>query len=155
MPSEGLACEFIVTEGEHAKKRIWSRLTVSGTTPNHAEAGEITKRTLRAILEAARNIKPADQSENAKKARVAEYGDLHGMRFLIRVGVAPAKDGYPAKNIIREVITPDKKEWKAIEQVATSVSNSTAVRRERTQRSQPPSASRSGHSEEDNVPVEG
>lgn len=122
--SEGLDCEFIVTEGEYVKGKFWSRLTIAGTTPNHAEAGEITKRTLRAILEAARGIKPADQSEAAKKARVAEYGDFDGLRFLVRVGVSPAANGYPAKNVIREVITPDKREWHSIEQV---VRDNTAV----------------------------
>jgi hypothetical protein len=116
--SEGLDCEFIVTEGEYAKRKFWGRFTIGGATPKHSEAGEITRRMLRAILESARNIRPDDQSEAAKQARVAEYGDFDGLRFLVRVGISPAANGYPAKNTVREVITPDRKEWRAIEQIA-------------------------------------
>jgi hypothetical protein len=115
--SEHLNCEFVVTEGQYAKRKFWARLTVGGTTPKHAEAAEITRRTIRAVLEAARSIRPDDKSETAKKARIADYGHLDGIRFLVRVGVEPASNGYPAKNFVREVITPDRREWRAIEQV--------------------------------------
>jgi hypothetical protein len=114
--SEGLDCEFTVTDGDYAKRKFWTRFTVDGTTPGHTEAADISRRTLRAILESARGIRPDDQSEDAKKARVAVYGDFNGLRFLVRVGVQPPRDGYPAKNILREVITPDRREWTAIDQ---------------------------------------
>jgi hypothetical protein len=115
--SEALDCEFTITEGDHAKRKIWQLLTLEGTTSGHVQAGDISRRTLRAILEAVRGIKPADQSEEAKKARIAEYSEFDGMRFLIRVGVEPARDGYKAKNTILEVITPDKPGWRPLEQV--------------------------------------
>ena len=38
------------------------------------------------------------------------------MRFLCKLGIEPAKGDYKAKNILLEVITPDRKEWRAIEQ---------------------------------------
>jgi hypothetical protein len=67
-------------------------------------------------LESASAIKPQDVSEAAKKARVADYRDFKGIRFLARIGVEPAKGEYKAKNILTSVITPDQKEWRAIEQ---------------------------------------
>ena len=71
-------------------------------------------RRLRAILESARGIKPTDVSEAAKKARVAEYADFDGIRFMAKIGVEPARGDYKAKNILGEVITPDRKEWHPI-----------------------------------------
>jgi hypothetical protein len=133
--SEALDCEFTVTEGEYVKRKFWSLLTIRGATEGHAEAGGISASKLRAMLESARNIRPDDQSETAKKARVADYGDFDGLRFLVRVGVEPARDGYKAKNTLDEVITPDKVAWRAIEQVpktrtaptATPTSNAAAA----------------------------
>jgi hypothetical protein len=114
--AEGLDAEFIVVEGDYAKRKFWSFMVVSGTTDGHEQAADITRRRLRAILESARGIKPADVSEAAKTARIAEYGDFDGLRFLCKLGVEPARDGYKAKNILAEVITPDRKEWRPIEQ---------------------------------------
>jgi hypothetical protein len=115
--AEGLDCELIVVGGSYDKKKFWEWMTVSGTTDGHAEAADISRRKLRAILESARGIKPADVSEVAKKARVADYADFDGIRFLAQIGVEPAKGDYRAKNFLAQVITPDRKEWQPVEQV--------------------------------------
>jgi hypothetical protein len=70
---EMLDCEFVVVEGPHAKRKFFNNAVLSGTTDGHAQAADITRSRLRAILESARGIKPQDVSEAAKKARVAEY----------------------------------------------------------------------------------
>ena len=124
--SEGLDCEFTVTEGEHAKRKFWARFTLVGSTPGHDQAADISRGFLRAILESARGIRPNDQSEAAKKARIAEYGDFDGMRFMARVGVEPARDGYKAKNVLAEVITPDRVAWHAVEQVPKTATTTAA-----------------------------
>jgi hypothetical protein len=80
--SRGLDCEFTVVAGEHAKRKFWSRLTVEGETDGQKTAADITRVTLRAILESARGIRPDDQSDDAKKARMAEYADFDGIRFI-------------------------------------------------------------------------
>ena len=92
-------------------------MVVSGTTDGHAQAADITRGKLRAILESARGIKPKDMSEAAKRGRIAEYRDFDGIRFMAKLGVEPGKDGYRDKNVIRQVITPDLGAWHAIEQV--------------------------------------
>jgi hypothetical protein len=113
---EGIDAEFTVVEGEYAKRKFWAFMVVSGTTDGQQEAADITIRRLRAILESAKGIRPEDVSEAAKAKRNAEYADFDGMRFMAKLGVEPAHDGYKAKNILTEAITPDRKEWHAIEQ---------------------------------------
>jgi hypothetical protein len=123
--SEGLDCEFVVVDGPHAKRKIWQLYTIRGTTQGHAEAGEISRNTLRAILESARGIKPSDVSEAAQNARkVTGWADFDGLCFVARLGVRPPRDGYPAKNTILEVITPDRQTWQKPEQISAKPANS-------------------------------
>jgi hypothetical protein len=114
--SLGLDCEFTVTDGEHFKRKFWVLFTLEGATVKHAEAGDISRRKLRAILESAHGIRPDDKSEAANKARDVGYDAFNGLRFLVRVGVEPAQNGYKAKNTLDEVITPDKVTWRQLEQ---------------------------------------
>ena len=116
--------EFVVVDGPQVKRKLWERMIISGTTDGHAKAAEISRGRLRAILESARGIKPNDMSAEARKARTAELGDLDGLRFIAKIGVEkgrPKNDGsgenYPDRNTIAVVITPDRKDWHAVEQV--------------------------------------
>jgi hypothetical protein len=125
--SEGLDVEFVVVDGQYEKRKLWQRFTLQGTTIGHADAAKISRDTLRAVLESARGIKPGDTSEAAVATRkVSGWGDFDGLRFIARIGVRPAKDSYPAKNVIMEVITPDRKTWKQLEQVAKPSNGGTA-----------------------------
>ena len=116
---------MVVDEGPHHKRRVFVRLTLRGTRPEHAVAGEISEGTLRAILESAKGVRPGDTSERAQLARkVSGYQDFDGLGFVARLGVQPPKDGYPAKNIIQEVITPERQVWKQPAQLdATAKAN--------------------------------
>jgi hypothetical protein len=110
-----------VIDGEYKKRKVFTRLTVQGTTQGHADAGRGTRAIIRAMLESARGIQPKDQSDAAKAARsIKGYGDLDGLCCLIRVGVEPPNGQYKAKNTIREIITPDRKEWVQLEQAPPS-----------------------------------
>jgi hypothetical protein len=128
LASEGLDLEYTVVEGKYAKRKIFERLTLSGTTDGHAEAARISQSKIRAILESARGFRPDDKSEAAVEARrITSYGELDGMRFIGRVGVEPPRNGYPAKNRIVEVLTPDRKDWHRVDQVARPTTTPTAT----------------------------
>jgi hypothetical protein len=117
--SEGLDCEFVVTDGQYARRKVWQLFTLQGTTPGHAEAGEISRNTLRAILESARGIRPEDKSDKAQAARrVSGWADFDQLRFIARIGVRPPQGNYAAKNTIAEVITPERQAWRQPEQLA-------------------------------------
>jgi hypothetical protein len=115
--AQGLDTVFTVVEGKYAKRKFFSFMITAGTTDGHEQARDITVRRLRAILESARGVKPTDVSESAKKARVTEsFEDFDGLRFMAKIGVEPAQGDYKAKNILSEVVTPDRAEWHPIEQ---------------------------------------
>jgi hypothetical protein len=117
--SEALDCEFVVVDGEYAKRKFWTLFTISGTTEGQATAADISRRRLRAMLESARGIRPDDESDAAKEARrTNSWGDFDGLRFIGRIGIEPAKGEYRAKNILLEVITPNRREWHHVDQVA-------------------------------------
>jgi hypothetical protein len=125
--SEALDCELIVAEGPYAKRKLWQLLTVSGTADGHAQAADITRRTLRAILESARGVRPDDKSDAANAARQIEnWGDLDGVRFIGVLGIEPAQGQYGPRNTLREVITPERKDWHRVEQVPKQPGGATA-----------------------------
>jgi hypothetical protein len=126
--SEALDCEFTVVDGPYAKRKVWGLFTLVGTTPNHAVAADISRSRLRAILESARGIRPDDTSEAAKQARqVVGYQDFDGLRFVGRIGIEPARDNYPAKNILLDAVTPDRTDWHRVEQIAKQTSAPAAM----------------------------
>jgi hypothetical protein len=123
--SENLDCVFIVPDGQFAKRKLFQKFTLHGERPGHAEAGEISRNTLRAIIESARGIRPDDKSEVANAARKLKgYGDFDGLRFIARLGVRPPKDGYAAKNTLLEIITPERQNWTRPEQIQTNSTSS-------------------------------
>ena len=127
--SEALDCEFVVLDGEFAKRKFWGLFTLSGTSEGHAEAARISHARLRAILESARGVHPDDKSEAARKAReVTSYGDFDGLVFIGKLGVEPAKNGYPAKNTLLEAITPDRPDWHSVEQAPKAATGATATK---------------------------
>jgi len=111
-----LDCEFVVIEGPYAKRKFWTLFTVDGETDGHAKASDISRARLRSMLESARGVNPDDESDAAQRAREVEgWGDFDGMRFWAKVGIEKGKDGYADKNILREVITPDRKAWSKLD----------------------------------------
>jgi hypothetical protein len=119
--SQAMDCEFTVVEGPFAKRKFWSLFTVEGTTEGHAKAAEISASRLRGILESAKGIRPDDESDAAKAARrVNSWGDFDGMRFVAKIGIEKAREGsgYKDKNTLDAAVTPDRKAWVKVEQVA-------------------------------------
>lgn len=127
-----ISAEFTVMDGPAAKRKFWGNMTVDGgkrDETGRSLAAEITRATLRAILESARGIMPRDESPQAQAARrVPDYGAFDGIEFVGRVGVEPGKDGYKDKNKLDVVITPDKPQWKEhSDSVATATTTAAPV----------------------------
>jgi hypothetical protein len=107
-----LNSEFVILEGPYNKRKFWANLTVSGGKVDEqgsSIAGNITRATLRAMLESAHNLRPDDETDEAKRKRLVNgYGDFNGLEFFARIGVEPARGEFAAKNRLAGVITPDK-----------------------------------------------
>lgn len=114
-----LDCEFTVTEGEYARRKLWSLMMTEGESDGQRKAADITRSRLRAMLEAARGINPSDESAAAMEARrVTSYEDFDGLRFQVLVGIEKGTAGYQDKNVMVGIITPDHKSYVRAEQVA-------------------------------------
>lgn len=113
-----LDCEFTVSDGPYARRKLWKLFVLSGgkTDENgNSIAANISRATLRAILESARGINPTDFSENAKKARTVKGPeDFNGLEFVGKIGIEKGQNGYADKNTLLMVITPEKKEYQEV-----------------------------------------
>ena len=126
--STGLDAEFTVVDGPYTKRKFWKLFTMEGPNEGHAKAGEISASQIRGILESARGIRPDDESDAARSARVINsWGDLDGLRFVGKIGVEKGKDGYKDKNTLAIALTPDRQQYKRAEQVARPVTAAPSV----------------------------
>lgn len=118
--------EFVVTEGKFSKRKFWSFMTVDGVTDGQKKAVEISVARLRAILESARGIRPDDESVSAMERRRADsYGDFDGVRFWGVVGIEKGQNGYKDKNTLKTVITPERAEWRQLDQIKSAAAPAT------------------------------
>jgi hypothetical protein len=104
-----LSCEFVVTEGEFARRKIWSLIGL------HSEKGpewsNMGRSFIKAILNSAKGFKESDISEAAQNARrIKGLADLDGIEFLAKITVAQDQNGND-KNEIKFAITPDHKDY--------------------------------------------
>jgi hypothetical protein len=120
---EMLDLEFTAIDGPYVKRKFWQNLTLAGATAGHAKAAEVSRTTLRGIIESARGINPKDVSPQARRARTADLKDFDGLIFTAKIGVEkgkPKNDGsgenWPDRNILAFAITPDQRDWHPVEQ---------------------------------------
>jgi hypothetical protein len=115
-----LNTEAVILEGPHARRRVYTRIGFKGKSVN--ERGEDTyanrgRSLIRGILESARGIRSADQSEQARAARMIQsLGDLSGIEFLAKIGVEMDKDkpGDAGRNVIAAAIGPENPQYATI-----------------------------------------
>ena len=106
-----LACEFIVTAGPFAKRKLWSNVGLH--SPKGPVWGQMGRSFIRAVLNSARGVHPQDNSPQAAIARrINSFADLDGLEFLARVDVE--KDGKGEdRNVVKIAIEPDHKDYAA------------------------------------------
>jgi hypothetical protein len=121
---EMLDLEFVVTDGKYKGRKLWGYWVLAGTTPGHAQAADITRARLRAIIESALGLDPKDESDKARAARTLSLGQFNGICFIGEIGVEKGKpndkkpgENWPDKNVITKIVTlADKKDWHPVEQ---------------------------------------
>ena len=100
-----LNCEFIILEGQYAKRKVFDKIGVEGSDV----WVNMGKARIRAILESAKGINPKDMSEIAMTARKINSSDeLNSLDCVIRIGIERNRQGqYQDKNRVASIITPE------------------------------------------------
>ena len=107
-----LSCEFVILEGEYAKRKVWG---IIGLHSNKGpEWGNMGRSFIKAILNSARGFSESDNSPAAQSARkINGIGDLDGIEFVAKI-TTKKDQNEELRNEIRFAITPDNKDYKAI-----------------------------------------
>lgn len=111
-----LACEFVVLEGQYARRKVWSNIGLySAKGPAWENIG---RSFIRAILNSARGVRAQDNSPAAAAARrIDGLHDLEGIQFVARIDVE--KDGRgELRNVIKMAVEPDHADWARLMGVA-------------------------------------
>ena len=104
-----LSCEFVILEGEFARRKMWSNIGLY--SPKGPNWGNMGRTFVRAALNSARNIRPQDNSPQAAAARrIAGFHELDGIEFVARIDVE--KDGRgELKNVVKLAVEPDHPDY--------------------------------------------
>lgn len=104
-----LNCEFVITEGKYARRKVWSLIGLY--SPKGPDWANIGRSFIKGILNSTRGLHPKDNSDQALSARrIQGFAELDGVEFLARMDVGKDQNGQ-AKNEIRIAVTPDHKEY--------------------------------------------
>jgi len=104
-----LNCEFVVTEGPYARRKVWSLIGLH--SPKGAEWMHMGRAFIKSILNSARGVHPSDETPQAQNARrIQGLVDLDGIEFVAKIDLEKDAKG-DDKNAIKQAITPDHKEY--------------------------------------------
>ena len=112
-----LNTEAIVLEGPYARRRIYTRIGFRGKDaggPGEDSYANRGRALIRGILELARGIRTADQSEAARVARmIRSLGELSGLDLVAKIGIEKDKDKPEdtGRNVIKAAIGPDHADY--------------------------------------------
>jgi hypothetical protein len=107
--------EFTIIGGEYDRRKFWHSVFVDGDKLGPSGmplAKEIGLRTLKSLVESARNISPADVSPQAQQNRnISNMMDLSGMEICAKIGIKKGTNGYKDNNQLTAALTPDSSEF--------------------------------------------
>jgi len=104
-----LNCEFVVLEGQFARRKMWSLIGLYSS--KGADWANMGRTLIKAILNSARGIDPSDNCPAAQNARrIGSFADLEGIEFLGKVDWDKYQNGQD-KCVIKSAVTPDHKDY--------------------------------------------
>ena len=108
-----LTCEFVIMEGEYAKRKVWSHIGLYSA--NGPEWSNMGRSFIRAILSSARGLSEDDHSQEASNKRyIRSLGDLNGIEFVARIDVETNKEKGTLRNVIKNAISKDHPQYETI-----------------------------------------
>jgi len=107
-----LNAKFTILEGPFAKRVVFGLIGLY--SPKGPDWTNMGRSFLRAILNSARGIHPADQTPQGQTARrIRGFADLDGVELVARIDVEKDQNG-ENKNVVKAAIQPDSKEYAAL-----------------------------------------
>lgn len=86
-----LACEFVILSGQYEHRKIWSNIGLH--SDNSEKYASIGRSTIKAILDSAHALHPADKSQEAEKQRtIKSFADIHGLACLAEITIKTSGD---------------------------------------------------------------
>ena len=107
-----LNCEFVVLEGEYARRKLWSLIGLY--SPKGSGWGNMGRTFIKGMLNSARGLHPGDMSPQTQTARrIDGFADLDGLEFLAKVEWEKDQNGQD-KAVIKQAIQPDHRDYAAL-----------------------------------------
>lgn len=115
-----LACEFVVLEGEYARRKVFSNIGLH--SPKGSAWEQMGRSFIRAVLNSARNVHPKDASPQAAAARrIQGFHELDGIEFVGRIDVEKDTKG-ELRNVVKLAIEPGQPEYAPVPGLPPKVS---------------------------------
>ena len=107
-----LPIELTIVGGTFDKRKVWQNIFVDGDAKDEngiSKARKIGLNTIKQMVDSGFGISPKDESEDARAKRASVQGVhmLNGMNISCTLGIEKGRDGYPDRNKIKTVLTPD------------------------------------------------
>ena len=116
-----LACEFVVTGGPFAKRKMWSNIGLH--SKKGPTWGQMGRSFIRGALNSARNVHPKDETAQASAARrIESFADLDGLEFIARVDVEKDNKGAD-RNVVKVALEPDHPDYGKFKGVAAKATS--------------------------------
>ena len=111
-----LDCEFTITEGAFARRKVWTLIGL------HSEKSDkwltMGRAMIKGILNSAFGLTAADESPAAQRKRqIGSFADLDGLEFLAKIDVEPDPQ-MGEKNVLKAAIGPEHSQYAALMQGA-------------------------------------
>lgn len=121
-----LSCEFVVTAGEFAKRKLWTNIGLHSA--KGPKWGQMGRSFIRALLNSSRGFLPTDVSPQAVAGRrINGINELDGIEFIAQVDIE--KDGKGEdRNVVKHAIEPDHPAYASLRGQLMSPSSMTAPR---------------------------
>jgi len=107
-----LELEMTIVGGSFDKRKVWQRVFVDGDAKDEngmSKARKVGLNTIKQMVDSGFGISPKDESEEARAKRASIQGIhmINGMTISCTLGIEKGRDGYPDRNKIKTVLTPD------------------------------------------------
>lgn len=105
-----LNCEFVIMEGQYAKRKVWSLIGLHSSKGD--KWNDIGRSFIRAILNSARGFSEKDESPEAVAARnIKSFAELDGIEFVAVIDVEENKATGEERNVIKQAILKGHKDY--------------------------------------------